>query len=261
MSLPSVETDLKPTSTAGVSFEFEGWPVIVERKAFRRSITVSVSLDGPIRVKTSLMTSKSAILSFLEKKKNWLGKHLKNFAKIRQETPTALLRHGEVFPFQGRELQLNCVITLSSKPFFSVHENQLFLHIPRNQWSSDSRRQIYPWIDLLIDFYETEGRKWISHRVKIWSEQMQLFPKQVKFRAPKTRWGSCSSQKILNFNWKLVVFSPATVDYVVIHELAHLKYLNHSKSFWDLVERHCPDYLVSEAELKNKHFRSYFLKT
>ena len=66
--------------------------------------------------------------------------------------------------------------------------------------------------------------------------------KVLRLRSARTRWGSCSPGGTLSFNWKLVMFPPAVMEYVVVHELCHLKEMNHSKSFWALVEIHCPDW-------------------
>ncbi|MEK6773171.1 MAG: SprT family zinc-dependent metalloprotease [Bdellovibrionota bacterium] len=248
-------------SSQSLEFKFASWPVRVQRKAFRRRMTISLSLDGPILVKTGILTSQHSIESFLESKKNWLKKHLENYEKMKDQIPSPVLKQGEIFPFQGRKLKLQCVLTLNKKPFMSVHEDQLLLHVPQSQWSANSRQEIYPCPDLLLKFYEKEARAWIHEKVNVWSQQMQLYPKKIKFRAPKTRWGSCSSQKILNFNWKLIVFNSQIVDYVIIHELAHLRHLNHSKSFWQLVEKYCPHFEVQEKELKMKYMDSYFLKS
>ena len=66
--------------------------------------------------------------------------------------------------------------------------------------------------------------------------------KVLRLRTARTRWGSCSPGGTLSFNWKLVMFPPEVMEYVVVHELCHLKEMNHSKSFWALVEMHCPDW-------------------
>ena len=68
--------------------------------------------------------------------------------------------------------------------------------------------------------------------------------KILRLRTARTRWGSCSPGGTLTFNWKLVMFPPAVMEYVVIHELCHLKQMNHSKAFWALVEIHCPDWRI-----------------
>lgn len=73
----------------------------------------------------------------------------------------------------------------------------------------------------------------------------------VRLKELKSRWGSCSIRRNLNFNWKLVLAPPEVLDYVVVHELCHLKEMNHSSRFWDLVEAYCPDYRECRAWLKD----------
>lgn len=71
---------------------------------------------------------------------------------------------------------------------------------------------------------------------------MEVKHARITIRDQKTRWGSCSSRGNLNFNWRLVMAPPPIIDYVVIHELAHLIELSHSPRFWETVERYCPDH-------------------
>ena len=73
---------------------------------------------------------------------------------------------------------------------------------------------------------------------------------RITIREQKTRWGSCSSKGNLNFNWKLVLLAPELLDYVVVHELAHRREMNHSKNFWKIVEAELPDYRERRARLK-----------
>lgn len=172
------------------------------------------------------------------------------------------LKLGDSFLFLGRSITLQFVVTLNKKTFFSVFENQLLLHVPQEQWSTQwPAGSRYPHYELMIRFYEKEGRAWLGKRTRYWAEQMQLHPQKVKFRAPKTRWGSCSSAGSINFNWKLIVFPREVIDYVIIHELAHLKHLNHSRDFWQLVQQHCPEYKLHEKTLKTNHGDVQFLKT
>lgn len=78
---------------------------------------------------------------------------------------------------------------------------------------------------------------------------------QVAIRNQKTRWGSCSSQGNLNFNYKIVDLPPRLAEYIVVHELCHLKEMNHAASFWNLVAVAMPDYKEARKELKNSGIR------
>jgi predicted metal-dependent hydrolase len=100
---------------------------------------------------------------------------------------------------------------------------------------------------------------WLRHKAKIYipkrvqelSKHAGFNYKKITIRSQKTRWGSCSADGRLSFNYRLIRFREKVVDYVIIHELCHLKELNHTKKFWDLVERFCPDYKSLKRELKS----------
>ncbi len=100
-------------------------------------------------------------------------------------------------------------------------------------------------------FYKNEAKKIIPPIVERYSNIMSLFPTSLKYRKNKRTWGSCNYKNGLNFNTLLVKFPIEVIEYVVIHELAHIKHKNHSKKFWNLVEEYCPDYKQREKLLKS----------
>ncbi|PLY11136.1 MAG: M48 family peptidase [Arcobacter sp.] len=103
----------------------------------------------------------------------------------------------------------------------------------------------------LIKFYKNKAPLVISPIVNNQAKIMQLFPKVVKYRNNKSRWGSCSHDNTINLNLNLLKFPASVIEYVVIHELSHIKHKNHSKKFWDLVEMYCTDYKECEKKLKS----------
>jgi hypothetical protein len=113
-------------------------------------------------------------------------------------------------------------------------------------------------IILQTDKYEDMVRLWMhSDGNKIFKEKLNDFAKQmnvhfnmVRIKNVKTIWGSCSSKKNLNFNFRLFFLPEVLIDYVFVHELAHLKHMNHSKAFWSEVEKQIPDYKKRREELK-----------
>lgn len=94
----------------------------------------------------------------------------------------------------------------------------------------------------LDEFYKKEAKSIIPPLVEKYSQIMNLYPNSIKFRKNKRTWGSCNYKNDLNFNFLLVKFPIEIIEYVVIHELAHIKEKNHSKKFWDVVYKYCPDY-------------------
>lgn len=96
----------------------------------------------------------------------------------------------------------------------------------------------------------------IPERVEYFAEMMNVTYGRITIREQKTRWGSCSSKGNLNFNWKLVLMPEEVLDYVVVHELAHRKEMNHSERFWNHVEKVLPDYQARRKllrELEHRH--------
>ena len=88
----------------------------------------------------------------------------------------------------------------------------------------------------------TEGAERFQQKTAFWAARMKVTYGRITIRDQKTRWGSCSSEGNLNFNCRLLFVPDRIVDYVVIHELAHRRFMNHSKAFWKEVEKYMPDY-------------------
>lgn len=100
--------------------------------------------------------------------------------------------------------------------------------------------------------YIQSAREAITYKADKYSSLMNVSYNRIAIREQRTRWGSCSSNKNLNFNWKLILMPEEVMDYVIIHELAHLKHMNHSKEFWNCVAEYCPNYKVSRKWLKEQ---------
>jgi predicted metal-dependent hydrolase len=94
----------------------------------------------------------------------------------------------------------------------------------------------------LEQWLKTEASRVIKSKVSLFSQKMNLLYNRVKIRDQKSRWGSCSCRRNLNFNWRLIMAPEPVLDYVIIHELCHLVEMSHSKSFWGLVAEYCPQW-------------------
>jgi predicted metal-dependent hydrolase len=101
-------------------------------------------------------------------------------------------------------------------------------------------------------WYRAEAARQLPPRVHELARRDGLTFRRIFIKGQKTRWGSCSSLGNLNFNWRLMMCPPEVIDYIIIHELCHLREMNHSPRFWKLVEERCPDYKERKAWLKQK---------
>jgi predicted metal-dependent hydrolase len=102
----------------------------------------------------------------------------------------------------------------------------------------------------LDTFLKNTAKHYLIPRANRLAKEMGVGFNKITLRQQQTRWGSCSSKGNLSFNWRLVHFEPAIIDYVIIHELAHLKHPNHSADFWQLVKKHDPEYQLHRGWLK-----------
>ncbi len=118
------------------------------------------------------------------------------------------------------------------------------LKVFRGESVNKSHKQIlYKW---LVE----HARKVIVERVEYYAQKYDFEYKRISIKDTKTRWGSCSSLKNLNFSWRLILLDPSELDYVVVHELSHLFEMNHSKNFWKIVENILPNYKMIRRNLK-----------
>ena len=104
--------------------------------------------------------------------------------------------------------------------------------------------------DSVNKFYKEKAAEYINFLVDKFSKKMQLYPTKVSFRKNKRTWVNCNSKNELRFNFLLMKYPLEIIEYVVIHELAHIKHKNHSKDFWGLVEIYCKDYKRREKLFK-----------
>lgn len=100
-------------------------------------------------------------------------------------------------------------------------------------------------------FYKEEACQYIPDAVKEWSEKMNLYANKISFRKTKRQWGSCSGKNDLSFNTMMMKLPLHVIQYIIVHELAHIKHKHHQKTFWSLVETHLPQYKCMLQDLKN----------
>jgi predicted metal-dependent hydrolase len=157
---------------------------------------------------------------------------LRQVEKIEQGMP-APLGSGACLPYLGNEYPL-VLESGTSRSRIALRDGRLIVAGPV------AAPQSLP--SALECWYREQARAILSERVGVFEPVMGARHARIAIRDQKTRWGSCSSQGNLSFNWRLVMAPLPVIDYVVVHELAHLSELSHSQRFWDIVARYCPDH-------------------
>jgi predicted metal-dependent hydrolase len=242
------------------SLIFQEREVIVRRRPYRRTVGVTLRLNGQIQVSAPACTSLAQIHQFLTAHQDWIERTLGKYQTLRQAHPQKTYARGERFPFLGEKLVLDYQQGRGERWGIRREGERLVIDVPAGKWASFAPEQAHIELaPLVARFFEASGRQILSERLKVYSARMQLAPTGVSFRSQKTRWGSCSGNGRISLNWRLVFAPLEVVDYVVAHELAHLRHHNHSAAFWALVATQIPEPLRCRRWLRDHLYDSDFL--
>lgn len=179
----------------------------------RRTISIIVDKKGQVTVKAPSFATDKQIKGFIYEKKSWIEKK-QGEAKEREkrENPYRIIEDGKV----------------------EVLWDLGFINIKKGD--------ILPSEEYLVKYLKEKAREIISLRISILSKKMDLEPTSLRITSAKTRWGSCNGQNGVNFTYRLMFAPIEVIDYVIIHEMCHIVFKDHSKNFWNLVSKNCPHY-------------------
>ena len=180
--------------------------------------------------------------------RRWIATHqgrIRAQVAARSERPT--LDRGRAILFQGEPHRVVSLAAIDGRRSATVETvgDRLVVTSPPLERRSTA--------ELLEHWFRSEARREIETHVAERSREMAISAKRITIRDQKTRWGSASRSGTLSFSWRLVMCPPWVLDYVVVHELAHLQVSGHGRGFWRLVERHFPDARVARKWLRDHH--------
>jgi len=192
---------------------------------------LSLDEEGNLLIK-SPEVSQAYIETLLLKKSAWIRNAQKKFHAKKGRTDKLLQKSefyylGEPYRLHFQEHPKRHTVLKKEKDHYILYYHRYDIELFKKK------------IDA---FYRTEAERIIPSLVYSWAEKMELSPSSIRFRKTKRQWGSCSVKNVLSFNTMLVKVPPEIIEYVVIHELAHIRYKHHQKAFWELVARTLPDY-------------------
>ena len=237
------------------SILYQGFPIFLTRQKDRRTLSLSVEFNGQVQIMCSASTSQRVIKQFLSHHWVWIQKQIKKRKEKQIKYPVKKFRSGESFLFQGKILKLKYEKDNASMGIGFRIERSYIIY----KWNEfcDLNREILK--EKLISFYEQTGQKVLREHINQLSQLMELYPKYIRIAGQKSLWGSCSAQGTISLNWRLLAAPIEVLMYVVVHELAHLKYLNHSPDFWFFVSKWCPQYRTYEKWLRDNQEAMDFL--
>ncbi len=205
-------------------------------------MTLQVNRMGEVIVRAPVHISEETIRRFVEKHENWIRQKI----SAARQNPTPEFKAGELFYYLGEPYPLQ----FGDSGSHSIKFDRAFIVAKELQ---DKAKE------LLIAWLQRQALKYLNQRTPELAAGHGLQYRKLRLNDAKTNWGSCSSLGYLNFNWRLIQCPPPVIDYIIVHELAHLVEMNHSPRFWDQVARMCPNYLEHKAWLRRKTTRHKLL--
>lgn len=170
----------------------------------------------------------------------WIVEKKRKYDEYREQAPDRAFEEGETWPFLGEDHEL----VIEDVRHSQVDGGHLVLAEQRVEETSIKEE--------LEHLYRREARKHFEEAVAERADEMGVSYESIALRNQRTRWGSCSPKENLSFNWRLMMAPTEVIDYVIVHELAHLKEKNHTRRFWKIVKEHCAGYKEKAAWLEDK---------
>lgn len=209
----------------------------------RKTMEISIKPPDKITVRVPMRLPKYKIIERLTEKGDWILKHLNNFKTIDYKPINREFINGEKLLYLGREYNLIIYEDyLREKPEVYIEEGHIVVNFKENN-KDDIKRSLELW-------YRKEALNYILGSIKQYEKIFNKKPKAIVVKEQKKRWGSCTYDNRLLFNWRCVMARPQAIDYVILHEMCHIVHKDHSKNFWNLVESIMPSYKEEKQWLK-----------
>jgi predicted metal-dependent hydrolase len=212
----------------------------LKRSGKRRSIGLRID-DRGLTVNVPLRTSEKWLHSVLHDKADWVVQKLDGWQS--KKAAPIIWADGARIPFRGEEFALQLAPKVRGA-IARLQGETLLVPVGPDAEAARIEKAVMQW-------YRNEALRVFGECVEYFAPQLQVSPREIKLSAARTQWGSCTVRGVVRLNWQLVKMPLHLIDYVVVHELAHLVEMNHSPAFWSVVERACPDYRKSRAELRS----------
>jgi predicted metal-dependent hydrolase len=202
----------------------------------RRTAAIHIK-NGSVVVRAPLKMAKLDIDKFVLLKERWIAEHLAKSQTNAERRESFALSYGDAVAFRGTNYPL------TAKPGERAGFDGERFYLPPDLSPEQIKQTV-------IQIYRRLAKRHLTERVEHYAKLMNVSPSAVKVNGAKTRWGSCSTKKSLNFSWLLIMADDAVIDYVVVHELAHIIEMNHSARFWAIVTGVLPDCKEHQKRLK-----------
>jgi len=204
---------------------------LIRSRKRKRTISLHIKAGGRVVIYAPFRTPISEIEDLIERKRSWISEKLSEKERSVRSAEKQFLP-GEEFLYLGEPYPLEIDDSLEQKRPLTLSFGKFIL----DKGCVEKARSLF------VEWYREESRRTLAERADYYCRRLELFPKGLRITGARSRWGSCSRDNRLCFSWRLVMAPLKVVDYVLIHELAHIKEKNHSARFWNHLASIMPDY-------------------
>lgn len=206
----------------------------------RKSVVIKITPEGKVVIYVPKNANYNVIEDILVSKTEWIEKALAKVDGLCVLSVRKYLENKWAIPIRGQFYPVETELGLEDS--CTMEKDILKIKTTRNN--------LEHLIFMVEGYLKTLAEQTIRDKVKEFAEVMEVFPEKCIVKTQKKRWGTCSSRRELRFNWKCIMLKDDLIDYIVVHELCHLKQMNHSSDFWNEVEYRIPDYKSRRNALK-----------
>lgn len=202
----------------------------------RKTVGISVSKREGVKISAPPWITEKQIREIVIQKSGWI---IKKILHNVQRINLLQLENDMAYYHMGNLHKLNIICTDQRRMSVQLTIQGFNVFVPRNIDMEERPKKIRK---AMYDWFKKEALSLFNERVEYYSDIIRMKPKAIAVKKQKTRWGSCSSRGNINLNIKLLMLPPDIMDYVIVHEMIHLKIMNHSSEFWKSVASVLPDY-------------------
>jgi predicted metal-dependent hydrolase len=230
---------------AGIRWGMTEIPYLIRRSARRGTVSVAVEPSGQVILTAPATTTVERLDRVVRQKARWIVEHVRRGSGLARPAPREFVS-GEAALYLGRKYRVRVVEAAKGAPG-RLERGWLVVTVERGRTPKERAGVVRA---TLIAWYRPHADAQLRERTRQWAERLRVRPHSVLLSDPERRWGSCDPAGKLRFSWRIVQAAPRLVDYVVAHELTHLRHKHHTSAFWAALGRAMPDYEGRQADLK-----------
>jgi predicted metal-dependent hydrolase len=221
-------------------------PYAIRRSIRRKTITITVDPDRGVVLAAPWRVPVSRLDRIVHERSRWIVRKLRELEESRRLRPPHEFSCGESFLLLGRPVPLH-VVTGPPGASIAANADELYVAVPEAA-QGDSRTAMVR--AALAEWYRAQAEWYLPERVALWHWRVGVPMPGVIVKTQHRRWGSCDARGTLRLNWRVVQAPLELIDYVIVHELVHLRHRGHQKDFWEAVGAVMPDYPRLRDELR-----------